>query len=81
MHLHQLLCSRLGQELLSPSRNDRKDETHVKKTYEAPKAEKLEFNYEETVAASGSVFIANKNRNKGCSTNGSNGNGRGCKKN
>ncbi len=37
----------------------------MKKQYEQPKAEKLEFDYEEAVVASG--FISDQNKNKGCS--------------
>ena len=36
----------------------------MKKPYETPKAEGLEFDYTESVVASGSV--TNKNPNKGC---------------
>ncbi|MBR3428750.1 MAG: hypothetical protein IKG87_01500 [Clostridia bacterium] len=39
----------------------------MKKQYEEPKAEKLEFDYEEAVVASG--LIADQNLNKGCSMN------------
>lgn len=40
----------------------------MKKPYETPKAEGLEFDYTESVVASNAPAVTNKNPNQGCNT-------------
>ena len=52
----------------------------MKKQYEAPKADKLEFNYTQVVTSSDTPGRGDKGKGWGCTHQGDNGKGRGCRK-